>query len=456
MEILVELKKIFGDRLSSSPEVLEMYSRDYWPYALLKQLRGKWTSRPLVVVWPETVEEVVEVVKLANRYRVPIVPYAGGSGVTGAAVCDKCIVVDVKRMNKVLEFSDEDLIVTAEAGIHLKKLEEYLNERGFTLRHIPQSYPEAVIGGLIATFSTGQFSTKYGGIEDILEAAEIVTPRGEVIWTKKSRAPRAALGPDLKHLIIGSEGMFGIVTKARLRILPLPPYVWMNSYSFSRFEDGLRAVRELMVRELTPAIARLYDISDSLLRFKKDTNLLLLIFEEYSEELLENIVKDARKTIRKYGGVEEGRNYVKKWLKTRFDVISEIKKTVVPLGLWYETIETAGYWSVLPRLYHEFREKVGKVKGVSAVLAHASHFYKTGGCIYFTLVFESKEEVYWRVWEKAVEVILDVGATLSHHHGIGLLRAKWIREELGEALEVLRAIKKALDPSNILNPGKWL
>jgi len=455
-EALEELSNILGDRISTSNEVLKLYSRDYWPLALMKEAHGEELPRPLAVVWPNSTEEVAKIIKVLNKYRIPFVPYAGGSGVTGGTMCRGCIVIDIKKMNRIVNFSEEDAIIVVEAGILLRKLEEFLNSRGFTLRHIPQSYPEAVIGGLVATMSTGQFSTKYGGIEDLVLDIEAVAPDGGIIPFRRNTVPRAATGPDLKRILIGSEGQLGVITKVILRIFPLPKNTWKMAYAFPSFASGLKAMREVMLAGATPAVARIYDKDDSAARFHDARDLLILIVEEIDEGILEAKISAIEAIVKRYGGVDAEEEYVDKWLKTRFDVISELKKLVIPLNLWFETIETSALWSKLPNLYEEFKKKVREVEGVHAVLAHASHFYTTGACIYFTLTYEASEEVYWRMWEKAVEVILKNGATISHHHGIGLLRAKWIKEELGETVNYLRRVKRSLDPENLSNSDKWL
>ncbi|WP_225876086.1 FAD-binding oxidoreductase [Infirmifilum lucidum] len=374
----------------------------------------------------------------------------------GGTICEGCLVIDVKKMNRILSFSEEDSLVFVESGVMLKKLEEFLNSRGFTLRHIPQSFPEAAIGGLIATMSTGQFSTKYGGIEELIVDLEAVAPDGGIIPLRRNIVPRAATEPDFKRLFIGSEGQLGIITKAVLKAFPIPQHQWKNSYFFPDFESGLRAMREIMLTEATPAVARLYDKEDSTVRFHDARDILLLIYEENSEGILKAKVAEAERIITKHGGLSIGTDPVEKWLEKRFDVISELKKLVVPLNLWFDTIETSATWSNLPRVYRVFKERLKKVKGVYAVLAHASHFYTTGACIYFTLTYEADEQTYWHMWEEAMRTLLETGATISHHHGIGLLRAKWVGEELRAGLDYLRKIKKCLDPWGLSNPGKWM
>lgn len=455
-EFLSRVEEIVNGRLSTDPKVLKLYSRDYWPLALLKEMRGEELPRPLAVAWPENSEEVAKLVRLCNELSIPFVPYAGGSGVTGGAICEGCLVIDVKRMNRVLFLSLEDSYVVVESGILLRKLEEFLNEKGLTLRHIPQSYPEAAVGGLIATLSTGQYSTKYGGIEDLVMDIEAIAPDGSILPMRRNIVPRASTGPNLKSLFLGSEGQLGVITKAALKVFPIPPHDYKRAYTFESFEDGIKAMREIILSGLTPAVARLYDREDSSIRFNEDRNILLLIFEEHSAPLLKAKVEEAESIISRLGGRDTGEDYVDKWLESRFDVISELKKLVVPAGLWFDTIETAATWSKLNNLYLNFKRRVKAIKGVYAVLAHVSHFYTTGACIYFTLTYDADEKVYWEMWREAMRTVLESGGTISHHHGIGLLRKEWISEEIGISLDYLKRIKSVLDPKGLSNPGKFL
>ncbi len=455
MGFINSLKKLFGERASTDDEVLKIYWRDYWPLAVMREALGQEIILPIAVVWPEDTEEVIEVVKLANKHGFKIVPYGGGSGVTGAAIGSGAVVMDLRRMNNILSIDEDDLTVTVEAGLYLKDLEEKLNEMGYTIRHIPQSYPEAVIGGLISTFSIGQYSTKYGGIEDMVLNLEVVTPYGEVTWLRRNIVPRSAAGPDLKKLFIGAEGQLGIVTKAVLKIRPLPNHTWMNTYIFRDFIEANYAVRELIKNGIVPAVIRIYDKEDSNVRFNVDGNIMLIIIEEYIEEIHDVMVDAASKILSTQGGSEAGETYVRKWLDNRFDIISEITKFLLPMNLWFDTIETITTWSKLDRLYRTFKSEVSSVEGTLPVLAHSSHFYLNGACIYFTMIFERKEDVYWRLWNKAMKVLLENGGSISHHHGIGRLRSKWIEEELLGGYDIIKRIKSVMDPNNIMGSG-WL
>jgi alkyldihydroxyacetonephosphate synthase len=416
---------------------------------------GESLPKPVLVLWPETVDEIIESVKLANKYKFRLVPYGGGSGVNGAALCDGSVVIDLRRMNNIISLSEEDLIVVVESGIYLKEIEEFLNRRGYTTRHIPQSYPEAVIGGLISTSSIGQYSTKYGGIEDMVLNLEVVTPSGKVTWLRKNTVPRSAAGPDLKSLFIGGEGVFGIITKATLKIRPLPKYIWKNAYTFKDFIEANRIAKDLIQRGVMPAVLRIYDKESSNLRFGLDENIMLLIVEENDKDMFRAKVEAISKTLHSHKGREVGDKYVDKWLKKRFDTISEVTSYLIPMGLWFDTIETATLWSNFPIMYNRFKEGIGHLKGVIAILAHTSHFYLNGVCIYFTIVFERSEELYWNIWRKAISIILNHGGSISHHHGVGKLRSRWLPEELEGGYQILRIIKNALDPEGVVGRG-WL
>lgn len=454
--LLERVKEIVGERFTDDSKMLKIYSRDFWPLLVLKESRGEQLPMPLAIAWPKTVEEVISLVKLCNEFNIPFTPYGGGSGVTGAAPCRDCLVIDIKSMNNILELYEEDMYVLVEAGVMIKKLEEYLNSRGYTIRHIPQSFPEAVIGGLIATLSTGQYSTKYGGIEDLLLDIEIVTPDGGLIPLRNKIVPRTSTGPNIKRLMLGSEGQLGIITKAALKIFPIPQHVFKNAYLFNSFKEALNTAKELMLLGLYPAVFRIYDRDEASVRFNEDKDLVILIVEEWSKALLDAKASELRMIMKSRGAVEIGEEYVDRWLEKRFDVISDVAKLLVPLGLWFDTIETAAAWSILPKVYREFKNEVKNVKGVNSVLAHASHFYTIGACIYFTVIFEADEEAYWRVWKKAMSILIKYGATISHHHGIGVLRREWLERELGESLKYLKKIKQVFDPKNLSNPGKFM
>ncbi len=452
-----DLTKLLGEnKVSNRAADLLVYSHDYAPINLHRLLNLDLDTLPHVVVWPESVEDVVKVVRYAYENRVPIYPYGGGSGVLrGFAPERGGIVVDMKRMRSI-ELDEHNLMVTAEAGINGAILEQYLNYRGYTLGHIPQSFYESTVGGWIATKATGQFSTKYGGIEDMLVGIEVVVPPGKVV--RLGPQPRTATGPDIGRLFVGSEGVFGIVTKATLRIWPYPEKRVKLSFATSSFEEALEYVRLILRAGARPAVIRVYDWIETLRHFYwikgiKGKSITIMIIEGNSR-IVDAEVDIVRSIFR---GEELGEEPVDHWLKTRF-IVKEASE-YAPLGFVFDTIEVAAPWSRVAALYREVVEAMKSIEGTLVASAHASHFYPQGACLYFTFgglppSGTTPYEYHRRVWEAVMKAVLKVGGTISHHHGIGRVRAPWLAAEIGAAgFELLKKVKSAIDERNIMNPG---
>ncbi len=455
--IYKDLVKLLGtDKVSNRPVDILIYSHDYSPINLHKLLNLELDTLPYVVVWPESVDDVVEVVRYAYVSSIPIYPYGGGSGVLrGFAPERGGIVIDLKRM-RAIELNEDDLIVTAEAGVNGRILEEYLNHRGYTLGHIPQSLYESTVGGWVATKAIGQFSTKYGGVEDVLLGVEVVIPPGRVVSLKPH--PRTATGPDLRKLFVGSEGIYGIVTKATLRVWPYPERRAKLSFATETFEEALTYVKKIVRAGARPAVIRVYDGVETLRHFYwiegvKGKSVTIFIVEGNSK------IVDAEVSIIKeiFGGEELGEEPVNHWLRTRF-IVKEASE-YAPLGFVFDTIEVAVSWSKATRLYHEVIKAMNEVKGTIVASAHASHFYPQGLCLHFTFsglppTGTSPYEYHSEVLKTVMEVVLRIGGTISHHHGVGRVRAPWLREELGdEAYELLKKLKNAIDEKGIMNPS---
>ncbi|MDR5693716.1 MAG: FAD-binding oxidoreductase [Armatimonadota bacterium] len=451
-------RDLLGDRVSTSPEDRLKAGKDWWPRAWLWDARGKVLSFPDVVVWPESTEEVVALVRLASQHRIPITPRGGGSGVLGGAVPVRGgVVMDLTRMRRIRELHEEDLLVTVEAGILGITLEEELNRQGFTCGHVPQSLALSTVGGWIAARSIGEFSTKYGPIEGMVAGLEVVLPWGE-IWRTRV-APRTATGPGLMDLFVGAEGTLGIITAATLRIRRLPEMRRMRSFTFPDLAKGITAVREMIQRGVLPAVCRLYDEMEAAYRFssvvRKGGPLLLLLFEGESRLVL---AEDSVGTeiCLDHGAQETGEEPMQHWLKTRFDV-SEVE-ALLKQGAVLDTIEVAATYSRILPLYDAVVSAIQAVPGTVVAFGHFSHFYPDGACLYVSLAGfpgEDREGYHQRCWEAAMHACLARGGTISHHHGIGLQKAPWLGQELGEGLEILRRIKRAIDPHELFNPGKF-
>jgi len=458
-DFLEKVKKVVGSAdLKTSEAELTAHARDFWPLSQVWFLKGKIPALPEAVAYPESTQEVAKIVKLSAKYNMPIVPYGGGTGVLGGAVpLFGGLVVDLKKMNKILEVNDKSLLVKVQAGINGWRYEEALNSLGYTGGHIPQSMPSSTVGGWIACRAAGQFSTKYGKIEDLVVSVEAVMPDGEVV--KSKTVPRSSTGPRLEQLLLGSEGVLGIITEATLRIFPFPEKRVLLSFAFDEVEKPLEAVRKILRRGFFPAVVRIYDETEvAAMHFRKFKELLgkslLLFVLEGDAELTDLGAAVVAEECRKEKGSFYGEEPVKHWLEIRFDVhlLAEMVKT----GAVVDTIEIAIAWDKAAELYHGTIKSLNAVDGTGLASGHFSHFYQDGACLYLTFIGfpTSPDEYYWQAWEAVMKTTLKLGGTISHHHGVGLVRAKWIREELGEYFDVLKKIKSAVDPQKIFNPGK--
>jgi len=455
---LEEVEKVVGSAdLKTSEAELVAHSRDFWPLSQVWFLKGKIPALPEAVAYPESTQEVAKIVRLSAKYNVPIVPYGGGTGVLGGAIpIFGGLVVDIKKMNKILEVNDKSLLVKVQAGINGWRYEEALNSLGYTGGHIPQSLPSSTVGGWIACRAAGQFSTKYGKIEDLVVSVEAVMPDGKVV--KSRTVPRSSTGPRLEQLLLGSEGVLGIITEATLRIFPFPEKRVLLSFAFDELERPLEAVRKILRRGFFPAVVRIYDEAEVSLHFRNLKELegksLLLFVLEGDARLTDLEAEVVAEECRKEGGSFNGEEPVKHWLKTRFDV--HLLAEMVKAGAVIDTIEIATTWDKAAELYHGTVESLHAVDGTVLASGHFSHFYQDGACLYLTFggFPTSPDEYYWQAWGAVMETTLKLGGTISHHHGVGLVRAKWVHKELGEYFEVLKKIKSAIDPLKIFNPGK--
>ena len=460
--IKTKLAEILGDNNVSDDEIdLLAYSKDTTLICLNWSIQGKMAGLPDFITWPETAEHISGILKLANEEKIPVIPFGEGSGVVGGAIAIYGgIVLDMKKFNRVLSLNDKDLTVTCEAGINGMNLERYLNAKGYTTGHIPQSLYISSVGGWIAHKAAGQFSTKYGKIEDIVLGMEVILPQGEIVNFKT--VARASTGPQLDKFFIGNEGTLGIVTKATLKIWPYPEKRTLISYAFPTLEDTLEATRQILRQQIYPAVIRIYDVFETNRHFahiEKTIDKAMVVFVcEGIKRLVDLEEKITRETCEKNSGVDCGEEPVEHWFETRFRVAET--SMFPPYKIIADTLEVAIMWDKAAELYYSVVEATEKIKGILMITAHISHFYPNGVGYYFTFgAVPPKEksdfEIYQEIWNTIVKTVEDVGGSFGHHHGVGILRSHWMEREWGKVgLDTMRKIKKVLDPNNILNPGK--
>ena len=490
------LAEALGGHVSLRDEDRLSYARDMWPRLLLWVRRGLIPPPPDMVAWPGSEEEVVRVIQLARAHKLAVVPFGAGSGVCGGVCAVRGgISLDLKRLEAVGRVDPDRLCVDAQAGVMGEVLERELNHQGYTLGHFPSSIYMSTLGGWLAARSAGQLSSKYGKIEDMTLAVRAVTGRGELLQTPR----RPFCGPDLAQLLIGSEGTLCAFTGATLRVHLLPEHRAFRGLRFKSVEAGLEAIRRLFREGLRPAVVRLYDALDTALvgrhrehgervppslRGPWRSQVLPAVLRQLTPQALKRselfnraagllrhcllvlmFEGEARRTVREEeearrwclaaGGVDQGEEPGRQWFKARYDVTYKMSQ-LLDTGMFADTMEVAATWDKVLDVYQRIRAAVAPL---AFVLCHFSHAYVEGCSLYFSFASsggneQEKERRYDELWRRALAAAREAGATVSHHHGVGLLKARELEEELGDGRRLLAALKRAMDPDGIMNPGK--
>lgn len=457
-DLLDEVTAIVGaGNVDTDSASLDATSHDTWPLTTKWARVGRHPYRAEAVVKVTREAQVAEVLRAASRDSVPVTVRALASSVTGQPIPVRGgIVLDVTGLEPFHSIDETNLIVTASAGTNGGELEDLLNQQGLTLGHSPQSLYRSTVGGWLSTLATGQFSSLYGGIEDLVVGYTVILATGEKV--ELSASPRAAMGPDLRQLFIGAEGTLGVITSVRLKVFPIAEQEYLAAYSLPSVAAGLAFMRELYTSGLRPFLLRFYDADEARHAMVDPTFASPVVFfgsrgraamaaAEFAE--LETLVQ-AR------GGRRLGPEPVADWMGRRFD-FSGVENLVAEPGGYAETIEVAHLWSGIEPFWAELKSALAPL--ADEVLAHFSHVYTQGTSMYVILLghAENDEAAISRleaIWATTMRLALKHGAELSHHHGGGLARSPYAEAALGSAHVVLRKIKKALDPAGILNPGK--
>jgi alkyldihydroxyacetonephosphate synthase len=373
------------------------------------------------------------------------------------------IVLDLARMDRVLEMDEGSDAVHVQAGILGERLEAELATRGLTLGHYPQSIALSSVGGWIAASAAGQASTGYGAIEDLVLGLTAVLADGRVLSLPP--LPRSAAGPNLRRLLVGSEGTLAVITEAWLACSPLPPSWTWSCFAFDDFESAIDGVRRVQRSGAGPGVVRAYDEVDSALTFGSAGYtggcVAVLGWASNATGLDARLRAAAEAATARPLDAALGEH----WWSRRNDLAKTYRRIMGPErifgpGTVTDTVEVAALWSRLPTVYRAVRDAL--VPHCEAVACHLSHTYRSGASLYFTILVRGAddrevERRYLAAWAAAVRSCLEAGGTMTHHHGVGRLKAKFLPEELGEVgVDVLRSIKAALDPRGILNPGALL
>lgn len=462
--VVSDLKALLGaDRVDTDPLALAGRALDAWPLRLVQRALGRQAPLPLCLLRPQNTAQVAAALACLHRHGVATVPCGGGSGVAGGAQPPGgSAVLDTADLDQILGLDEPNLSVTAQAGVRLGRLEAWLATRGYTTGHAPQSIDLAQLGGLVATRSAGQFAGRYGQIEDLLLGLEAVLPDGEIL--RIAATPRRSAGPDLRHLWLGSEGAFGVVTEVTLRIWPQPEERWLQAYALPDMAAGLAALQACLRPGWRPAALRLHDSSEACRHFpgcvEPDEVLLLLLSEgPAGYPAAEGAALD--RILRAAGARPLGPEPVSHWLEQRSDV--RAFQRLISMGVVVDTVEVAARWTALPGLYEAICDRLHReVPELLVVSAHCAHAYPQGASLHFTVAArgpagpEGAERVYWAIWNRVMESTLAAGGSICHHHGIGKLRTLWLPGELGTSYQLLQRLKAAVDPQGLMNPGTLL
>ncbi len=513
MQVVEALRGALSERQVSIADVdRRAVSTDQWPLGLLQYRQRVAPALPLCVVSPETLQEVVRTVNIAREHGLGIVPYGAGSGVVGGAWAEEgAITLDFKRMRRVLRLDQDRLFADVEAGIIGIHLENHLRRHGLTLGHFPSSIICSSLGGWVVGRSAGQFSSRYGKIEDMVLSLRAVDGRGEVRVLESDPLPAA--GPDELQMFIGSEGMLGLVCDARLRVWPKPEAELYWGFEVSGVGHGLEVMRTLLREGYAPTVLRLYDEFDSLVASRKadgskahdvasehatrrfarerhDTlprlpkrilsalkrrslamallnptamrfgvdrlppRCLLIVGCEGKEDLAQRMMEGMRAHCARQGARDLGAGPGLAWYHGRYHV-SYKQSPVFVLGAWVDTMEVSAPWQEVERIYDAVRDAV---RDRAFVMAHFSHAYLDGCALYFTFAgMETQDDVsqYLETWRRALAAVVENGGSVSHHHGVGLAKYDFLAGHHGPLWSAYRALAARWDPDRIFNRGKW-
>jgi len=470
-EAIVEgLQELLGpDQIVTDEQVLRERSIDN--FRKLEHIFDTYTlPPPAAVAIVRSTQDVAAVLAFADRHGINVVPRTGGTATEGGleTVVPDSIVVDGSQMNRIIGIDPYDMQATCQCGVPLQELEDRVRGVGLTTGHSPQSKPVAHMGGLVATRSIGQFSTLYGGIEDLVVGLEAVFPGGEVARIKN--VPRRAAGPDIRHVVIGNEGALCFITEVTVKLYPyLPENNIFLGWTLESMKTGFEVLREVMVAGYRPSVARLYDPEDGSLHFSHVAaadECVLLFMAEGTSGIAKATAEGISEIVARHPECSpvDG-DLIRTWFEDLTwgpEKIAAEDERIRATRNVNRTTEVSAAWSSIHDIYEAAIARIREeIAGVTLLGGHSSHSYVNGTNMYFNYFYDlgdvPPEEEANRIYLPIVAIICEEtlrrGGSIVHHHGIGKARARWARDEYGSSYSILEKLKQAFDPSGVMNKG---
>ena len=460
--IRLELEDIVGrENVSTNMGDKLAYATDYFWVPRMIIDRGGQPSLPDCIVRPASAEEVSKVLKIANYYKIPVQTWGGGSGSQGGALpMAGGILLDVKRMDKLIDINTESGYITCETGMIFQTLEWYANERGYSVMHLPSCLTCCTVGGALAHNGIGILSNNYGKIDDQVLSVEVVLPNGDIINTLP--VPKHSSGPNLLNLFVGSEGCLGIMTKARFKITKLPEVRRHHAFLFNDMSTGYNACREI-VQTVKPSIMRLFDEAETVsiikqvIGFEKKGSFLNLTVEG-KEKIVAAEEEYIMEIAEKYGAQYLGSEYGEKWFDNRITFF--YPGITLNNPKMFGTLDTTATYDNIQNVYWAMKKAIEAYPGVKFI-SHSSHWYEWGCMNYSRFIIENPPEdteeairLHNSIWNDGIRAAIANGGVINDHHGVGLKLSRLMKENYGPAMQVLEGLKKELDPNGIMNPYK--
>ena len=468
-EVIQQLSQLLGEEsIITNLQALREHDSDDRAFAKAFDLYE--VPLPICIANVTSKEQISAVLRWCSDAGVAVIPKTGGSSYEGllSAASENTIILDASSMNQILNIDTYNMMVTCQCGVPLQTLEDTLNKQGFTTGHSPQSLPVAQMGGLVATRSIGQFSTYYGGIEDLVCGLEAVLTNGEIVRIRN--VPRRSTGPDLRHLFIGSEGGLAFITEVTVKIFRYyPQSFWRGGYVVSDMQTGLEQLRTIITDGYRPSVVRLYDKADYDYNYG---NIQLNGEEAYLFFLAEGPAPIAQATgaaieaqMNTCGARYIGTEPVDYWMIHRNDLCNsfrsaELRERFRQTHLYYSTTEISASWSDIAVIYRNVIQRASReIPELVNIGGHVSHSYQNGTNIYFVYTLDIQDpRQYYPIHQSVVDLICqEVLSTetggCAHHHGMGKMRVKFSPQEHGTSYPLMERVKAMMDPTGILNPG---